>query len=117
MKVTRIYTGSDGNAKFEDVETTLDIDRGAIQRSKPSKATSMFFSVTDGPFFKDYHNTNLHRQYIIILEGEVEVGVSENDKRRFGPGSVLLLEDTTGRGHTTRSVNDQLRKEVFITLD
>jgi quercetin dioxygenase-like cupin family protein len=116
MKVTRLYPGSDGNAHFEDIEFSLDINGGAIQRSKPSKATGVFFSVTDGPYFRDWHATP-HRQYIIILEGEVEVGVSENEKRRFGPGNVLLMDDTTGRGHTTRSVNDQLRKEVFVTLE
>ncbi len=116
MKVTRVYSGSDGIARFEDIEISLDINSGAIQRSKPSKAKGVFFSVTDGPFFKDWH-TAPGRQYVIILEGEVEVGVSENDKRRFGPGKVLLLEDNTGRGHTTRSVNDQLRKEVFVTLE
>ena len=116
MKVTRVYPGSDGISHFEDIEISLDINGGAVQRSKPSKAAGIFFSVTDGPFFRDWH-TALHRQYIIILEGEVEVGVSENDKRRFGTGKVLLIEDTTGRGHTTRSVNDQHRKEVFVTLE
>jgi hypothetical protein len=117
MKVTRVFTGSDGESHFEDIEISLDIDRGSMRMSKSVKATSVFFSVTDGPFFRDYHNTNLRRQYIIILEGEVEVGVSESDKRRFGPGNVLLLEDTTGKGHSTRSVNDQLRKEVWVVLE
>ena len=117
MKITRIFTGSDGNSHFEDIEISLEIDVGGIRRSKSEKTAGVFFSVTDGPFFRNYHNTNLCRQYIIILEGEVEVGVSENDKRRFGPGNVLQFEDTTGRGHSTRSVNDQLRKEVWVVLE
>ncbi len=28
-------------------------------------------------------------------------------RRRFGPGSVLVLEDTTGQGHVSRVVGDE----------
>ncbi len=33
-----------------------------------------------------------------------EVTASDGEKRRFGPGSIVLLDDTTGKGHQTRAV-------------
>jgi hypothetical protein len=29
----------------------------------------------------------------------------------------LLVEDTTGRGHITRTINNQPRRSIFVTLD
>ena len=117
MKYTRLYTGDDGESHFEDVEVPLrSAGMGVLQRSRIARATGVFFSVTDGPFFSDFHNAP-RRQYIVILEGTVEVGTSDGTKRQFGPGEILMVEDTTGRGHTTRSVNDGFRREVFIALE
>ena len=32
-------------------------------------------------------------------------------------GDILLAEDTTGRGHISRSIDGKLRRSIFITLD
>jgi len=50
-----------------------------------------------------------------MLEGEVEIG--DGSKRRFGPGDILLAEDTSGRGHISRSLRNQPRTSIFVTLD
>jgi hypothetical protein len=39
-----------------------------------------------------------------VLRGEFEATASDGETRRFPPGAVLLLEDTTGKGHVTRVV-------------
>ncbi len=39
------------------------------------------------------------------------------DKRRFCGGDILLLDDTWGSGHRTRTTNGKLRRSVFIRLD
>jgi hypothetical protein len=36
--------------------------------------------------------------------------------RRFPTGSMLLLEDTTGKGHTTRMLGDEDVLVVSVTL-
>jgi hypothetical protein len=36
------------------------------------------------------------------LTGEVEFETSDGDIRRLPPGSVVLAEDTTGKGHISR---------------
>ncbi len=117
MKVTRIYPGSDGESHFEDVEVALeDVRGGVVKRSKPLKATGVSFGAFEGSLAESWH-TAPRRQCIVILNGEVDLGVSDGGKRRFGPGHVLLLEDTTGKGHTTHSVDGKRREEVWVALE
>lgn len=47
------------------------------------------------------------RMWIYVLEGQMDFETSDGDVRRILPGSALLLEDTTGRGHMSRVVGDQ----------
>ena len=42
------------------------------------------------------------------MRGEYEVTASDGTTRHFSPGSLLLLEDTTGQGHATRILADAL---------
>jgi hypothetical protein len=46
------------------------------------------------------------RQLWVGVEGHLDVTVSDGETRRFGPGSLLLLEDVTGKGHVTKAVSD-----------
>ncbi|MGN5479259.1 hypothetical protein ACTMU2_26870 [Cupriavidus basilensis] len=44
------------------------------------------------------------RMWIIMLDGEMEFEASDGERRSLVPGSALLLEDTTGKGHRGRVV-------------
>lgn len=66
-------------------------------------------------YFIDWHNAP-RRQFVVNLSGEVEIVTSDGDKRRFGPGSILLAEDLSGKGHTSRGIGDQERLSLFIPL-
>jgi quercetin dioxygenase-like cupin family protein len=55
--------------------------------------------------FGDWHPAPA-RQFLVVLEGEFEVSASDGETRRFGAGSVLLVEDTTGKGHMTRALGE-----------
>jgi quercetin dioxygenase-like cupin family protein len=52
---------------------------------------------------EDWHNAQL-AWYLIVIQGESEVTTSDGEVRRFGPGSVVLLDHTSGKGHRTRAV-------------
>lgn len=41
-----------------------------------------------------------------ILAGEWRVTVDDSAERTFRPGDLVLLEDTTGNGHSTRILSD-----------
>ena len=55
---------------------------------------------------EDWHRAP-RRMYLIALKGMSEVTVGDGEVRRFGPGSVLLMDDTTGKGHITRAVGSE----------
>jgi hypothetical protein len=49
----------------------------------------------------DWHNPP-QRLLVLWLSGEVEFETSDGDIRRLPAGSVVLAEDTTGKGHISR---------------
>jgi uncharacterized cupin superfamily protein len=116
MKVTRIYTGEDNESHFEDLEIPL-MDNGDIGRlSARVGATGLIFRETPSDYHFQWHNAP-QRQYVVMLEGGVEIEIGNGTKRIFRAGDILLAEDTTGRGHTSRAVDNKPRKSLFITLD
>ena len=115
----RVYTGSDGKSHIEDIdppfEPFVDVE-GAHGEGTPLEAASGITFRRGAPgYFLDYHNAP-RRQYTITLSGEVEIGTGDGTLRRCGPGSVLLAEDLTGEGHTTRVVSQVPRLYVVVPL-
>ena len=116
MRVTRIYATADGESHFADVEIPLS-DAGTIGRlSDRVAATGVIFRETPGDYDYDWHPAP-RRQYIVLLDGEIEITVGDGETRRFRGGDVLLVEDTTGRGHRTRAIDGRPRRSIFITLE
>jgi uncharacterized cupin superfamily protein len=62
----------------------------------------------------DWH-TAPQPQYIIYLEGEVEVETSGGEKRTFKPGDILFATDLKGQGHITRTLSKG--KSLVITTE
>lgn len=56
------------------------------------------------------------RQLFCMLAGEVEVTASDGEVRRFSPGALLLLEDTTGKGHSTRVLSSEPHLVLGVAL-
>ena len=116
MKVVRIYTGPDNKSHFEDLQIPLK-DSGKVGLvSALMKATGVVFRETAGDYSYDFH-TAPRRQFVVNLEGEVEIEVGDGTRRILRSGDILLAEDTTGQGHISRAVAGKPRKSLFITLD
>ncbi len=116
MIITRLYTGSDNESHFEDIEIELSDagDIGAL--SQKVEATGIIFRKTEPDYNYSWHNAP-QRQYIIMLNGSVDVEIGDGTIRRFTTGNILLAEDVTGRGHKSKAVNNEARTSVFVTLD
>jgi hypothetical protein len=56
------------------------------------------------------------RQFVLVLVGELEVEVSDGEVRRFAPGSLILVEDTWGKGHVSRVVGAERGMAAAIPL-
>ena len=116
MKVTRVYADERGESHFADQEVELR-DAGPIGHlSEPVPAKSVMFRRNDPGYDYDWHVAP-QRQFIILLDGVIEIEVSDGARRTFRGGEVLLVEDTTGRGHRTRHLEPRERRSVFIVLD
>ncbi len=116
MKVTRLYTGKDGESHFEDMEVPMK-DTGRKERvTDLIKTSGMIMRETESSFLVDWHPAP-RRQYVLTLSGSVEIEVGDGTRRRFGPGDIMLAEDTTGRGHISRAVGNKPRVSIFVTLE
>jgi quercetin dioxygenase-like cupin family protein len=116
MNITRIYTGADNESHFEDIEMPL-VNKGDIGKlSETVRATGLVFRETPPDYNFEWHNAP-QRQYVVMLEGKVEIEIGDGTKRLFQTGDILLAEDTTGHGHISRAVDNKPRKSLFIILD
>ena len=114
IMVTRIYTGPDGLSHAEESELKLSAS-GAAGVSDMIKATGVQFRRTPAGTFSDWH-VGPRRQYVITLSGRGEIEVAGGKKISLEPGSIELIEDTTGKGHTTRAVGKDDRVSIAIPL-
>ena len=106
MKYVRVYADAAGESHFEDVDvalTPMDFAPPAppIGVSAFAPAAGYGFLRSPPGWAGDWHPAP-RRQILFYLAGEIEAETSDGEVRRFGPGSVTLVEDTTGRGHRSR---------------
>ena len=101
MGTFRLFTGSDAKSHIEPVDLTK-----AAEWTKGLKTTQISFSTWPVGRFLDWHPAP-RRQFVIILSGQLEIGLGDGSKHVFGPGDARLVEDTTGQGHTTRVVGGE----------
>jgi hypothetical protein len=104
MKIMRVYSGSDGQSHFDEIE---------VESEKLQPAEGIIFRHVPPDYLNTWH-TAPKRQYVINLSGESEVEVGDGTRRRLGPGDIYLADDTTGQGHISRAIGSQPR--VFVTI-
>ena len=115
VKVTRIYTGTDGRTKVEEFELPLKPRDKGSDVSAPVPLTTLQVRRTTPEYFLDWHPAS-RRQLVVTLAGESEVELEDGRKIRLGPGSILLAEDVTGKGHISRAVPGKDRIAFDIGL-
>ena len=106
-KYVRLYSDENGDSHFEDLELSLapvDFAQPAaplnIAQFLPATQT-LWVGAHPGWGGEEPHPSP-RRQIFCTVQGEWEVTSSDGTVRAFPVGSVLLLEDTTGKGHSTR---------------
>jgi hypothetical protein len=115
MIITKLYSDENGDTHFWDIDIDLK-DFGDIGRlSEKFPVKEIVFRETGGNYNYDFHNAP-ERQFIVLLDGIIEIETSLGEKRQFKSGEILLVEDTSGKGHKTKSIDGKLRRSIFITL-
>ncbi len=78
-------------------------------------ATGIIFRETVAEYDLDWHPAP-RRQHIVNLDAGVRLTASDGESRIIGAGEVILVEDTTGKGHLSHGLG-KLRHSLFIPLD
>jgi hypothetical protein len=117
VRFPRTYADSEGESHFDTVEDalvpTVFVPTNpplGLSASHPTTA-AVFCRLVPG-WDGSWHPTP-RRQYAVTLSGEWEITVGDGERRRFGPGNLVLLDDQTGRGHNTVVVGED---DVLILL-
>jgi hypothetical protein len=116
MKIHRLYADERGETHFQDVEIQFTESTNAGRMSARLPATGIIFRQVPPDYDLDWHPAP-RRQYIINLDGGVQITASDGEVRRIGAGEVLLVEDTRGKGHLSKALEGKLRHCIFVTLD
>ncbi|MBA3378257.1 MAG: cupin domain-containing protein [Chloroflexia bacterium] len=110
MTYTRLYTGDDGDSRWEDVDLPFTLTDFAppappLAVSVAQIATGLMFVTFPAGWRGDWHPAP-RRQFQFFLAGIVGAESGDGETRQFGPGDAVLVEDTTGRGHRSWVAGD-----------
>jgi len=121
-RFTRIVRTEEGGSAFEEDELPLDEQRIAsglpptLVGRMSSSAAGVLFLLSATKFDSKPHPAP-RRQWVVPLRGTLEVEVSSGERRRFGPGDLVFVADTTGKGHVTFSVGEPPFEVLFVPTD
>jgi hypothetical protein len=110
IPLRRLFTDENGTSRIVDVEAELDqgftVPQSASLFSSPfvEAVSSFWIGAPTGWAGAEPHPAP-RRMLLVTVRGEYEIGVADGVAHRFPPGSVLIMEDTTGDGHTTAVVS------------
>ena len=123
MRYPRTYADAAGESHFGDVEeamvpTAFLPTNPPLALSAPRAATASVFCRLAPGWDGSWH-TSPRQQFALTLSGAWEITVTDGERRRFGPGEFLLLDDLTGRGHSSAatSADDAVLLLVWLAED
>jgi hypothetical protein len=116
MTYIHLYADAAGVSHFKERKLTFN---PLNDPNRPAALTNIPLPGANGATFLRLHagaNEDWHvaprRWFLIAIQGESEVIAADGEKRRLRPGMIMLMDDTTGKGHQTRA----LGKEDHVAL-
>ena len=117
---TVLFTDADGRAKFR--EETLALSEGTPQAALSPLMASGGYQLRQSPvgFRSSFHCTG-SPQWLIVLRGQMEIGLQDGSSRVFGPGDHFYSADTLPEGATLDPAvhghwSRQVGPEPLVTL-
>ncbi len=116
MRIHNLYADANGESHFRDIHVDWVEETPVGKLSRRLPATGIIFRQVPPTYDLDWHRAP-RRQYIINLDAGVQITASDGERRVIGAGEVLLVEDTTGKGHLSKAVDGTLRHCIFVPAD
>jgi hypothetical protein len=106
IEYVRIYADSNGCSHFEVKNINLESKDYAppappLNTSVAESANQSVFLELPVGWYGDWHPTPV-RQWLILMSGECEFEAGDGDRLIRKAGDVVLLDDTSGKGHQTQ---------------
>lgn len=121
MHYYRIWSDESGYSRLERIEVawrrTESYARGVppVDVAAAARAGEAHFSRLPPGWFGDWHPAPA-RQIVVLLQGWLEVTTADG-VMTGGPGTVWLVEDTSGRGHQTRVLGEDDAVRISFVLE
>ena len=116
MKMLRIYADADGESHIEDYEIEMEDEGPSGRQSPPWPVKEINFREIPPGGATEWHPAP-RRQMAVVLKGEAELEVSDGTTRHIRPGQLFLIEDTIGKGHLNKWLDDEVHEFVFMPLE
>lgn len=115
MTVVRIVADPDGQSRFSDDPPQFGDPFRGISLTEPRSAIGAVFRRFEPSFASDWHPSGM-RELAVMVSGTAEYEVGTGEVRTVGPGDVLVIEDTSGRGHRSRNIGLAERIMLVVAL-
>ncbi len=108
----RLYADETGESRFEKL--ALSMAQMDFAPPAPPLLTAQFLPTTQSflvgtpsGWNGEVPHPSPRRQIFCVLQGDFRITASNGDVRYFSCGDLLLLEDTWGKGHSTRITSEE----------
>ena len=94
-----LFTNADGRARFKD--EAIDMTEGSPQSMLSALMPSGGYQLRQSPVgFRSQFHCSPHGQWVVILGGQMEIGLQDGTSRLFKPGEHFYSADTLPEGAT-----------------
>ena len=116
MRIHNLYEDEHGESHWRDVEVEWAETTPPGRLSARIPVNALIFWETLPDYDLDWHPAP-RRQYIINLDGGVQITASDGERRSIGAGEVILVEDISGKGHLSKNLEAKLSHSIFVPID
>ena len=122
LTAPELYTGEDGRARFRDRPLPLAEGTPMTRLSALAPSSGWQFRRSPVGFASDVHCTTAP-QWLVVLQGRMEIGLQDGTARVFGPGECFYSHDTLPEGatfdaavhgHRSRLLGDEPLVTLFV---
>lgn len=118
--ILRIFADAEGESHFEDVEfafeqTDFVPPAPPVLMTSPESASGYSFELVHPGWRGDWHPVP-QRLLAVYLSGVGTIEASDGELRDLRPGTILLAEDTTGKGHISAVTGTEEMLVLIVLL-
>jgi hypothetical protein len=117
---TIISKTDNGDSQFEDAQ--IDLVERQVSAGVPPMSVGALQSNGGVVYLRsEQFDSEPHpaprKQWVVMLRGTLEVQVTDGSKRRFSPGDLILVTDTSGKGHITLAIGEPPFEALFVPVE